>query len=96
MMIRVDRRVAMIMYYSGCSIYLPPCDVAKAKDSGVPHKYDYLEPTKISFLDKGLDFYQVETQYIKDNCCYVVGYIPYYYITEKDYQAFEMCKLMCD
>ena len=94
-MIKIKKPLARKMYYSGHTITVVPCKcnvtnkVAKAKLSMMcGGEIDTIT------LSNSFDISVREFEYY--NCNSETGYYAHYYVSEEDYNKYQMCKMMCN
>ena len=93
---RVDNKAtARKMFYSGITIYVLPCKVSEsALDCN-----SWIQPAIFDITRNALGqenkFDRLVNEYTYYNCNAEVGYYPHYYVTEADFNSYQMCELMC-
>lgn len=85
-----NKGTARKMYRSGITVLLIPCKIR--------FDNDWIKPLPISILDKdvGLDTFDHRVNsFIYYSCNHKCGYYPHYYVSEEDFEKYELCKIMC-
>ena len=90
-----NKATARKMFNSGITIYVLPCKVSEsALDCN-----SFIQPAIFDITRNALEqenkFDRLVNEYTYYNCNAVVGYYPHYYVTEADYNSYQMCDLMC-
>ena len=78
------------MYNNGCTIRLVPCKVSLNSE--------WVKPIDISLETSTEDcnkFDRAVNNFEYYNCNAELGYYAHYYVSDKDLEAYNMCKLMC-
>ena len=84
------------MYNSGYNILLLPC---KISESAIYNRDSLISPVTISIMDSEHDsnkFDRTVNEFEYYNCNAELGYYSHYYVSEHDFEKYNMCKLMCD
>lgn len=93
---KVNKPLARKMYNNGLTIILVPCKcavdnkVARAEISML--NCDDTDPITFT-LANGFESRVREFEYY--NCNKDTGYYASYYVSDKDYESYEMCQMMC-
>ena len=92
---RVMKPLARKMFNCGISIKLLPC---KVSDSALVDS-TWVEPMEISLLTSPHDinnFDRLVNEYEYYNCNAELGYYSKYFVSEEDYNKYQMCNIMCN
>lgn len=87
---RVNKATARKMYNHGCSILLLPCKVR--------FENEWIKPYSMSLMtneEKSNRFDRAVRTYEHFNCNAELGYYAHYFVSEEDFNNYNMCKLMC-
>ena len=95
---RVTKPTARRMYLSGCEIMLLPCKVGSVhlEDNSNPW---VVRPVTISLATCPHDanrFDRSVNDFEYYNCNAELGYYAHYFVTEEEFEKYNMCKLMCN
>ena len=93
---RVNKALARKMFNSGCEILLLPC---KVRDDVVNGGNPWIKPITISIFNSEFEenkFDRSVIRYEHYNCNAEVGYYSHYFVSEQDFENYNMCKIMCD
>lgn len=93
---RITKPIARKMYNHGISILLLPCNVI---DSIVDGSHPWLKPITISLFtseDDSNKFDRAVNAYEYYNCNAELGYYSHYFVSEEDYNSYQMCNIMCN
>ena len=78
------------MYNHGCSILLLPCKVR--------FENEWIKPYSMSLMtseEESNRFDRAVRTYEHFNCNAELGYYAHYFVSEEDFNSYNMCKLMC-
>lgn len=95
---RITKPNARKMYNSGITIRLLPCKVGESVLTGVPNDFDWIKPVEISMFtstDEINKFDRAVANYTYYNCNADLGYYPHYFVSEEDFNKYQMCEYMC-
>lgn len=85
---KISKPTARKMYNMGYNILLLPCKVSDSVVTGVPHDYDWLQPTTINIHaceQEANKFDRTVNEFEYYNCNADLGYYAHYFVSTEDF-----------